>query len=107
MVQVPRDERCNVKAYRLALLGAAGAAVFARLARGRASTVTMHELDWPGGGEAAWRRRYRSAGHLSHHLIELAGLAAPVFEVYVLRALEPAFREQVMVVTAAANDCSP
>lgn len=88
------------------LLGAAGAAIYA-LARGRGSSVTMHELDWWSGEDGAGSRRYRSPGHALHHVKELAGLAVPVFEVYVSRALEPAFREQIMVVTAAANECSP
>ena len=94
-----------MRAYKLVLAGAAGAAILSGLTRSRDGSVSMHRLDWQTGEEEAAPRRYRSLSHLLHHFAELAVLATPVFEVYVFRALEPAFREQVMVVTAAANEC--
>ena len=91
---------------RLLVAGALGAGLVAMLARNREGRVSMHEQDWLPEGEAA-RRRYRSPAHLLHHFGELAGMLLPVAEVYLLRALSPAFREQVMITTAMANDCSP
>ncbi len=78
----------------------------ALLASRRRPAVSMHELDWCEFGEGMAPRCYRSVGHASHHLKELAGLALPLTEVYVLRTLTPAFREQIMIVTAMADQCS-
>lgn len=95
-----------MKTRRLIPGAAAATVVYTLAARSRRPTVSMHELDWRDPDDTETRRRYRSPGHLLHHLWELAGLAAPLFEVYVLRALSPAFREQVMIVTAMADECS-
>jgi hypothetical protein len=95
-----------MKSLRLFIGAIVAMIAWALFASRRRSTVSMHELDWWDGGGAATPRRYRSPGHFLHHLSELAGLAVPVFEVYVLRALSPAFREQIMIVTAMADGCS-
>jgi hypothetical protein len=96
----------DMKAIRLFAGITIGTAALAFAASRRGPTVSMHELDWTDCDDAGTRRRYRSPGHLLHHLWELAGLAVPLFEVYVLRALPPAFREQIMIVTAMADECS-
>ena len=83
-----------------------GTMALALVASRRGSRVSMHEFDWWDTEDTETRRRYRSPGHLLHHLWELAGFALPLFEVYVLRALSPVFREQIMIVTAMADECS-
>jgi hypothetical protein len=94
-----------MKPLKIALLAVAAAAAYTLASRGRSPAISMHELDWPGAGDAPGPRRYRSLGHAAHHLGQLAGLTLPVTRVYVLRALAPSFREQIMIVTAMANDC--
>lgn len=96
-----------MKVRRLALTGIIGIGIYALLGRKRDPMVSMHEEDWPDFGEQSTRRRYKSTGHAIHHLRELAGLTLPLAEVYILRAITPAFREQIMIVTAMANNCSP
>jgi len=94
------------RTHKIAVLTVAGAGVLTVALAGMEPRATMHELDWwTGEGEPAVRY-YRSADHLLHHLGELLTLTAPAFRVYVMRALEPEFREQIMLVTAMANDCS-
>jgi hypothetical protein len=96
----------HMKAIRLFAGITIGTATLALAASRQGPTVSMHELDWTDLDDIETRRRYRSPGHLLHHQWELAGLAVPLFEVYVLRALSPAFREQIMIVTAMADECS-
>jgi len=81
-------------------------AVFALVLGGRERELSMHEDDWP-DLTSGKPRRYRSPGHALHHARELLGLTRPATEVYLLRAISPAFREQIMIVTAMSNDCSP
>ena len=83
----------------------AGAGFLALALAGREPGATMHEDDWWTGEGNPSFRYYKSTGHFLHHLRELITLTVPVFEVYVMRAIEPAFREQVMLITAMANDC--
>ena len=96
----------EMKAIRLFAGITIGTMALALVASRRGSPVSMHQLDWRDIDDTETRRRYRSPGHLLHHLWELAGLAVPIFEVYALRALSPAFREQIMLVTAMADNCS-
>jgi hypothetical protein len=96
---------CNSKVKRLMLLATLGTAAYALFGRRRKPAVSMHELDWWDGEGDSTLRRYKNPGHLFHHLKELAGLAVPLSKVYVLRALPPSFREQIMIVTAMANEC--
>lgn len=65
----------------------------------------MHPDDWPPGEAAMQPRRFRSAGHLLFHFMELIKLRYHVFEIYVLRRLPARFREAIMMRTAAVNDC--
>lgn len=87
----------------LATVGAAAMLAVATLVN--KSGVSMHGLDWLDGAGVTAPRRYRSPGHVLYHARELAGMAVPVSRVYILRAISPAFREQVMIVTAMANAC--
>jgi len=96
---------CKSKIGILALLGMFVAGVCALIGRRREPPVSMHELDWRGGEGNLAVRRYNSPGHFFHHLKELAGLSVPLLRVYVLQALSPSFREQVMIVTAMADAC--
>lgn len=91
---------------KLILTGIVAAALSAVFAGRREAKVSMSDLDWLDGAGLTAPRRYRSPGHLLHHLGELAGSILPIARVYVLRAITPAFREQIMIVTAMANDCS-
>ncbi|MFH1149558.1 MAG: hypothetical protein V1748_03695 [Actinomycetota bacterium] len=96
-----------MKLRRLLLLGVLGAGLATWLARDRSGTVSMHPEDWRGPEAGESRRRYRSLSHAHHHARQLTSLLVPVTEVYLLRAISPAFREQIMIVTAMSNDCSP
>ena len=91
---------------KLILSGIVAAALSAVFAGRREVIVSMSDLDWLDGAGLTAPRRYRSPGHLLHHLGELAGNILPIARVCVLRAITPAFREQIMIVTAMANDCS-
>jgi hypothetical protein len=95
-----------MKPMKLMLIcGGAVAAVAAISARGREPAVSMHDLDWLDGAGVTAPRRYRSPGHVLHHALELAGASLPLARVYVLRAIPPSLREQVMIVTAMSNAC--
>lgn len=78
-----------------------------RLLRSRGQAASMHPDDWLDGAGVRAPRRYRSVPQALHHLTELVSFTIPLAEVYLLRAISPAFREQVMIVTALANDCPP
>lgn len=96
-----------MKAWKLAGIGLIGAAVgIAAAARGERA-VGMHELDWEGECVPAGGRRYRGLSHFVHHQRQLMGMVVPLARVYLLRAIEPAFREQIMIVTAVSNSCAP
>lgn len=91
--------------YTIAAFMAAGAGLIALALVGREPRATMHEDDWWSGEGNPSFRYYKSTGHFLHHLGELTTLTVPAFESYVMRAIEPTFREQIMLVTAMANDC--
>lgn len=94
---------------RLLAAGAIATAAYGGLSMLRAgqATASMHPDDWLEGAGVRASRRYRSLPQVTHHLTELASQTVPLARVYLLRAISPAFREQVMIVTALANDCSP
>jgi hypothetical protein len=89
----------------LALAGSAAAAMLV-LSGEEEPRVSLHPHDALPEDAADPRRTWRSPGHLAHHLLELARLWRPLVETYMLRAIDPAFRERVMLVTAMANECS-
>lgn len=91
---------------KLILSGILAAALSAVLVSRREVKVSMGDLDWLDGAGLTAPRRYRSPGHLLRHLGDLAGNIPAIARVYALRAISPAFREQIMIVTAMANDCS-
>ena len=91
--------------YTMTAFLVAGAGLLALALAGREPKATMHEHDWWSGEGNPSFRYYQSPGHFLHHLGELTTLTIPAFEVYVMRAIEPTFREQIMIVTAMANDC--
>lgn len=66
----------------------------------------LHPCDWSVYEEGSMRRSYRSVSHFLYHLRELMSVQAPIAEVYLLRAISPAFRERIMMVTALTNECS-
>ncbi|MBN2028524.1 MAG: hypothetical protein JW854_17365 [Actinobacteria bacterium] len=66
----------------------------------------LHPDDWSMYEEGSMRRSYRSISHFLYHLRELVSVQAPIAEVYILRAIAPAFRERIMLVTALTNECS-
>jgi len=90
------------------IVGAAGlgAAVLLSRNRERSCKVSMHPDDWQGleGGDT--HRRFRSLEQVFHHTKEFVALLVPVGELYLRRPISPAFREQIMIVTATCNDCS-
>ena len=95
-----------MKLWKAAGAAAIGLAIASRIARREGEpAASMHELDWEDGGVPAGGRRYRSPGQLLHHLRELLSMQEALARIYVLRAMDPAFREQVMIVTADANGC--
>lgn len=94
-----------MKVRPLFVLGAVGLGATVLLLRRNECEVSMHPDDWrvPEGGNA--HRKYRSPGHAFHHLKEAAGLTVPTAEVYLRQAIPPVFREQIMIITAACNNC--
>lgn len=87
-------------------LCAAGAASAAACGAGAEPRVTLHPRDSQDLAGSAVGRTWRGAGHLLHHLRELLALLGPLSAVYLARAIDPAFRERIMLVTAMANECS-
>jgi len=94
----------KVKTIVAPLLAIASLLAVSRLMRGR--EVSMHPLDWE-EYDGLTPRRYRSAGHVMHHALDLMAMNIPLTEIYLRRSISPAFREQVMIVTASANNCPP
>ncbi len=94
-----------MKARWAVILGTTGLGATALLARKRNCSVSMHPGDWLGLDEGDTHRRYRSWPHAVHHLKELALLQVQVASLYLLRPITPAFREQIMLVTAVCDDC--
>jgi hypothetical protein len=86
------------------LIALASLLAVSRLMRGR--EVSMHEMDWE-QYDGMTPRRYRSAGHVAHHALDLMAMNLPLAGIYLGRSISPAFREQVMIVTATANSCPP
>ena len=86
-----------------AMLG--GAACAAALSRAR-PRLQLHECDWRPYEEGSARRSYLSLSHFLYHLRELAAVQRALAEVYLARALPPALRESIMLVTAMANECT-
>ncbi len=87
------------------LAGAAGLACAAAGAR-REPSIDLHEQDWSLYEEGLQRRSYRSVGHFLHHLKKLLEAQALIAEIYIRKAISPAFRERIMLVTALANMCA-
>jgi hypothetical protein len=95
----------DMKATRLILPAAIGAAIAGCAVARSERRASMHEHDWEDQAVPYPGRRYRSVRQLLHHQWELLGMLDTLFRIYVLRALDPAFREQVMIVTALSNGC--
>lgn len=90
------------KLFAACLLGAGAVAL---AAGGREPDLSLHEADWEIYLEGMASRRFMSLDHFVHHLAKLMRILLPLGEVYMLRAMSPAFRERVMIVTSMANDC--
>jgi hypothetical protein len=88
------------------LVGFAGAAACTAVARAWEPRLALHEDDWSCYGNGSSRRAYRSLSHFLFHLRELLSIQERAAEIYLRRAISPAFRERIMLVTAMANDCS-
>jgi len=88
------------------LLGLGGAAAAAVAASRLEPRLELHPDDWSVHEEGSVRRSYRSLSHYLYHLRELMSVQTPIAEVYLLRAISPAFRERIMLVTAYSNECS-
>ena len=94
-----------MKAITAVIICAAGLGTLALIARKRECAVSMHPEDWLGLEEKDTHRRYRSLGHAFHHVSELAFLSGHTAALYLLRPVTPAFREQIMLLTAVCDDC--
>ena len=96
-----------MKAWKIFAAGAIGVAIASRVIGKEEVGATMHEHDWEDGRVPPHGRRYRSLAQLVHHARELLGMTVTLAHIYLLRAITPAFREQIMIVTATANGCPP
>ncbi len=67
--------------------------------------IELHERDWSVFEEGLSRRSFRDLSHFLYHLKGLLQAQVPLAEMYLGRALSPAFRERIMLVTAYANRC--
>jgi hypothetical protein len=94
----------KVKRILAPLAAAVSLLAVSRMLRDR--EVSMHAMDWE-EYDGVTPRRYRSAGHMTHHALDLLAMNFPLAEIYLGRSISPAFREQVMIVTATANSCPP
>ncbi len=88
------------------LLAGGGAMACAFTAVGREPRLGLHQCDWSLYEEGLSRRSYRNLSHFLHHFKELLSVQVPVAEIYLGRAISPAFRERIMLVTAMANQCA-
>ena len=86
--------------------GVLAGAACAALAAGSEPGLELHERDWSLYEEGLSRRSYRGLSHFLHHLRKLLGVQVPVAGIYLGRAMSPAFRERIMLVTAMANRCA-
>ena len=93
-------------ALKVLLAGSGATAVAAAAAGMMKPRHGLHPDDWSIYEEGSMRRSYRSIPHFLYHLRELMSVQAPITEVYLLRAISPAFRERIMLVTALTNECS-
>ena len=94
-----------MKVRSFVLMGAVGLGAAALLSRDRECKVSMHADDWRCLEDGDTHRRCRSLEQALHHTRESAALLVPVGELYLRQAISPAFREQIMIVTAVCNDC--
>jgi hypothetical protein len=94
-----------MKARWAVIMGAAGLGATTLLSRYGECSVSMHPEDWLCLEEGDTHRRYRSPRHAFHHIKELALMLGQVSVLYLLRPIPPAFREQIMLVTAVCDDC--
>ena len=94
------------KALLAGIAGVAGTAAWAAAASLWEPRAHLHHCDWSARDEGSSRRTYRNLPHFLFHLRELLSVQVPMAEVYLLRAISPAFRERIMLVTAYANECS-
>jgi hypothetical protein len=108
--------RCRIKALGFAwrddlrkvlMLGLASASLSAAVATSRLQPrLELHPDDWVPYEEGSLRRRFRSFSHFLYHLRELVSVQHPAAMVFLTLAINPAFRERIMLVTAYANECS-
>jgi hypothetical protein len=91
---------------RMLLSGAALAGVCVAATSRLQPELQLHECDWTVYEEGSTRRSYRNLSHFLYHLRELVAVQVPIAEVYLLRAISPALRERIMLVTAYANECA-
>jgi hypothetical protein len=97
-----------MKTWKWLSMGAIGIGVAALALRaGGEVGVSMHELDWEDGAVPVHGRRYRGVGQFLHHQREMSGMMRPAAEIYFARTLSPAFREQIMILTAMSDACGP
>jgi hypothetical protein len=100
------QRRFSVKARSPVVLGILGLGVAALLFRRGEDSVSMRPEDWRGPEEGPVHREYRSLGHAVHHWRELLNLGLlTVADIYLRHAISPAFRERIMILTAACNEC--
>ncbi len=89
------------------MLGFTGASLAAAAAASRLRPrLELHPSDWVPYEEGSLQRRLRSVSHFLYHLRELVSVQYPISRVFFTLAIDPAFRERIMLVTAYANDCS-
>lgn len=94
-----------MKLRSIVILVPLGLGATALMTRRGECTVSMHPDDWQGLEEGTVHREYRSLQHALHHWREFANLGVTVAEIYLRRAISPAFREQIMIVTATCDEC--
>lgn len=95
-----------MKTRTMAMLGILGLGILSFMGRRGEPTVSLHPDDWQEVEGGVGCREYRSLGHAFHHWKELVGLGPlTMADVYLRRPISPAFRERIMIVTAACNRC--
>jgi len=78
---------------------------FIRTAGGTRYDLSFYEKDRCHQPGVMVKRRYKSAGHLLHRLLDTLQYSYPIFRVYILRALSAKFREKIMLTAAITNQC--